>query len=116
MAWTFPTPCTQPGCRALVRRGGRCARCRIQRSEKARTSSGGLIYDTVRWRAIRARLLAEEPWCRMCRTKGIFTIARQLDHIIPLDAGGDPWPRSNLQPLCDACHGAKTYREKLANR
>ncbi|MBP0589290.1 HNH endonuclease [Paraburkholderia sp. LEh10] len=34
----------------------------------------------------------------------------QIDHVIPLERGGSN-DDANLQPLCDACHKAKTAAE-----
>ena len=35
----------------------------------------------------------------------------EVDHVIPLDKGGDPWDPANLQALCRGCHVAKTAGE-----
>ena len=35
----------------------------------------------------------------------------EVDHVIPLDKGGDPWDLANLQALCRDCHIKKTRRE-----
>ena len=38
----------------------------------------------------------------------------EVDHIIPLRRGGDPWALDNLQVLCGGrggCHAQKTARE-----
>ncbi len=50
------------------------------------------------WRQIRARVLAEEPRCRMCGAK-----ATHVDHIQPISRGGTH-ARSNLRGLCARCH------------
>jgi 5-methylcytosine-specific restriction endonuclease McrA len=52
------------------------------------------------------RLLAEHPLCQHCQVK----VSREVDHIIPLWAGGEDI-ESNLQALCDDCHKAKTAEE-----
>ncbi len=116
MARTFPTPCTQPGCPALVKGGGRCPKHVVARTSNALTSTGGRIYDLARWTAVRIRVIREEPWCRACLTQGIKKLSSQVDHIIALEDGGDPWSRKNLQALCNECHGAKTLQETRARR
>ena len=35
----------------------------------------------------------------------------EVDHVTPIQQGGDPWTESNLQTLCRACHITKTRRE-----
>ena len=35
----------------------------------------------------------------------------EVDHVVPLDKGGDPWDPANLQTLCRGCHVAKTAAE-----
>lgn len=46
-----------------------------------------------------------QTWGRTCMYCG--EIATEVDHIIELDAGGTN-TLDNLQPLCKACHQAKT--------
>ena len=35
----------------------------------------------------------------------------EIDHVIPLHRGGDPWDEGNLQALCRRSHVAKTAAE-----
>lgn len=71
------------------------------------------LYDSVRWRRLRASVLREEPLCLMCAEMGRTTAATTVDHIVP--HGGDPvafWKRDNLQSLCASCHsGSKRIQE-----
>ena len=75
----------------LKAKGGRDPRRTLQTNSSA-------------WRALRARILAEEPLCRMCGQP-----ATDIDH-----ANGNPADnrRVNLAPLCHACHSHKTTRER----
>lgn len=59
---------------------------------------------------LRARLLGEEPLCRLCRLKtpSRYTPATIADHIIPIAKGGAVHDLSNMQPVCADCHDAKT--------
>jgi 5-methylcytosine-specific restriction enzyme A len=61
------------------------------------------------WQRLRSSVLAEEPLCRTCHAEGRIVAAKHVDHIVPKAKGGDD-ARSNLQPLCIACHQQKTAR------
>lgn len=58
----------------------------------------------------RARLLRLSPLCSMCELNGIVSLAKEVDHIIPLHIGG-PDVDSNTQNLCIACHKIKTGQD-----
>ena len=112
MAWTLPTPCTQPGCSELVRGGGRCHRHAEPRPE----APGGRVYDLARWDKIRIQVIREERFCRACLKKGIEELGREVDHIIPVERGGAAFARQNLQLLCHTCHSRKTLAENESRR
>lgn len=59
------------------------------------------------WRRLRDLVLNREPICRACRRRPATTV----DHIIPKADGGTD-DESNLQPLCNPCHDAKTIAER----
>ena len=66
------------------------------------------IYGTVRWRLIRCFILERDGYrCVRCGKAGRL----EIDHIIPLHKGCDPWVRDNLQALCRGCHFEKTAGE-----
>lgn len=72
----------------------------------------GIVAPTERLRGRKAveqrkRRLAKEPLCRHCKAKGIYRIADEVDHIIPLALGGDD-SDANTQPLCFECHAVKS--------
>jgi len=56
-------------------------------------------------------VLRREPLCRSCAAHGRVTLAVHVDHIWPKHRGGSD-DLANLQPLCEACHEAKTLRER----
>lgn len=65
----------------------------------------------------RALFFSHYPLCKHCQAEGRITIATELDHITPLDKGGEDDDPDNWQGLCRECHRAKTakdmgYREK----
>ena len=66
-------------------------------------------YGTA-WQKARRMVLADSPLCIQCLARGRCVPAEEVDHIVPLKAGGTN-DRSNLQALCKACHSAKTMRE-----
>mgnify|MGYP006373901005 FL=1 len=60
------------------------------------------------WRKL---ILSAEPLCRHCAAKGVVAIATEVDHIKPLEAGGD-YSQENAQPLCHECHVIKTAKDR----
>jgi len=70
-----------------------------------------------KWMRTRAReLLAGEYRCASC---GAISLHHHVDHIVPLEQGGDPLAPSNLQVLCTrqsgrGCHETKSAAEQAA--
>ncbi len=58
----------------------------------------------------RERILTERPLCVHCEAQGRVSEATEVDHIVPLWKGGGEHD-GNMQPLCHACHAAKTAAE-----
>jgi 5-methylcytosine-specific restriction enzyme A len=112
MAQTSPKPCTI--CRTLVHDGtSRCPQHKpaawTKRPDAPRRITGR------RLQAERQALFAAEPLCRECRRQGRVTLATQRDHVVPLGEHGLD-DRSNTQPLCEACHDAKSEAERARAR
>lgn len=63
-----------------------------------------------KWSRMRAKWLRKHPLCCMCEAEGHVTIADEVDHIVPLWAGGKD-DDSNYQSLCKPHHAAKTAEE-----
>ena len=78
---------------------------KMHRIKPVRQNAGKRGYDATH-RKRRIIVLAEEPVCRICRSRP----ATELDHIIPLRKGGTNH-RENLQGLCGPCHRFKTRQE-----
>lgn len=71
----------------------------------AKRLTGNSLY------AVRKRFFRENPLCMHCKPRGVTTLAAELDHIVPLWAGGrNEW--SNYQSLCIPCHMAKSLEEQ----
>ena len=68
-------------------------------------------YCSADWAARRERILVRDAY--VCRACGTVTAgkAAHVDHITPLEDGGTD-AESNLQTLCQRCHGAKTRAEQ----
>jgi 5-methylcytosine-specific restriction enzyme A len=79
-------------------------------ASSAAVSSTGRGYGAEH-RALRRRVLGEEPICGACR----FRLSTISDHIVPLSRGGLT-VRENLQGLCRECSASKTGREGAAVR
>lgn len=70
------------------------------------------IRNSRRWRdQVRPRQLRDFPYCVCCDALGRLREATQVDHIVPLSEGGEPYEPSNLQSLCIHCHARKTAEE-----
>jgi 5-methylcytosine-specific restriction protein A len=98
-------PCAAPGCPRLVPKG-KCSLHRRQ-AEQQRGTPSQRGYDHA-WQAVRARVLAEEAYCRHCGADG--HPSDHVDHLVPRSRGGTN-DRANLQRLCHACHSRKTQAE-----
>lgn len=68
------------------------------------------FYSTPEWREARALSLALNLWrCAACDRRDVRLY---VDHKVELKDGGDPLAQSNLEPLCGACHSAKTAKHR----
>ncbi|WP_020475241.1 HNH endonuclease [Zavarzinella formosa] len=68
------------------------------------------------WEKLRAAVIDDEPLCRMCMNRGRHVAADLVDHIQPIEDGGERLSRENLQPLCRKCHGEKTAEDLRKRR
>ncbi len=105
--------CTYPGCRVRVK-SGRCDghKREARQQQDARRGSRRERGYSARWEKYRLIFLKAHPLCVDCEKQGIYTPARIVDHIIPINGGDDVlfWPQSNHQGLCVACHNRKTQQ------
>ncbi|MDE2901758.1 MAG: HNH endonuclease signature motif containing protein, partial [Chloroflexota bacterium] len=71
-------------------------------------SIGHRKLNRKRWGVVRRLVLIRDGYkCRSCGRMGRL----EVDHVRPLNKGGDAWDLGNLQTLCRGCHIAKTRRE-----
>jgi 5-methylcytosine-specific restriction protein A len=95
---------------------GKCARHASEAEAKRNTRRARslAVYRSARWRRLRARVLRERPWCE--DEAGCREAATDVDHIIAIEDGGDPWDEDNLRPLCHPHHSRKTRTIDQARR
>jgi 5-methylcytosine-specific restriction protein A len=98
--------CLEPRCPNTATYRGRCPTHSRQR-ERA-THPNKRLYNSRRWQYTRRKQLHMEPLC------ACGEIATDVDHIRPVEAGGDPWHFANLASMCHECHSRKTRREQGA--
>ncbi len=66
-------------------------------------------YNTAQWRKLRLAKLASKPMCETCESRGDVVPAKAVDHMTPINAGGDPFPPLHrLMSMCERCHNEKT--------
>jgi len=66
------------------------------------------FYSTKAWKDARGKYLALHPWCKICERIFIRTRAVEVDHIIPIEAGGAPLDPKNFSGKCKRHHSQKT--------
>ncbi len=69
------------------------------------------VYNTARWRRLRAAKMMSDPLCEVCLAKGITKPATDVHHIQSFMCAEEASARSvlafdpsNLMSLCDECH------------
>ena len=95
--------CLQPLCPEPATFRGRCQQHAKERDSQ--THGQRSVYNNKRWRYARKRRLFLDPLCPCGQ------IATDVDHITPLERGGEPYALGNLQSLCKSCHARKTNQE-----
>jgi len=89
---------------------------RTVRQADPRLAEAARIRSSARWQHVRKLVLAQSPLCAdiwgwhaaECRVE----VATQVDHIVGLVEGGEPYDTSNCQSLCTRCHARKTKEEQ----
>jgi 5-methylcytosine-specific restriction endonuclease McrA len=98
--------CADPTCPEPAIYRGRCLDHARTTNRDTHRNRG--IYASKRWKMLRRQVLFEQPLCAC----GCGHIAQDVDHILPIEHGGDPWDRTNLQALTHQCHARKTRSEQ----
>jgi len=108
------SPCTYPGCGVLVDRPGKCEKHakQVRKEADSRRPNASKRGYNHRWRKVRVEVLRRDGGlCQSCLKDGLVTRASDVDHIVPVAAGGAFYDHDNLQSLCRPCHQAKTVEE-----
>lgn len=119
--------CTFSGCNSVVevshdyRDSPRCEKhARPSYTPKKRYEhhyhNGKNIYKSQRWVNLRNRYVAFQPLCEHHLKLDLVVAGEEVDHIIEIEDGGDPFDWDNLQHLCHACHNRKTAEEARKRR
>jgi hypothetical protein len=82
-----------------------------QRNERRAESRG--VYLSATWKRLRLLVLSESPWCEWRADDGRSCPmpAEEVDHVVPIQLGGERYARGNLQALCKRHHSMKTAKE-----
>ncbi len=102
-------PCNHPGCGVAINAKDKYCVAHVAAHKKdypRRNPESNRIYGTQRWRKYRRWFLNRNPVCIECGE-----LAAVVDHILPVNQGGDFWAIENQQPLCKRCHDIKTGKE-----
>ena len=106
-------PCAHHGCAELTT-GRYCephAKQYAQEYEKYRRNPNTAKRYGSQWRKIRARYIAANPLCELCKSEGRFTPTEQVHHKVKVaDGGTNDW--ENLQALCSECHSRLHAKQK----
>jgi 5-methylcytosine-specific restriction endonuclease McrA len=83
-----------------------------ERSARRREKTKG-VYKRKVWAMRRKQAFGSDPQCAWVLNDGTRCqrLGEELDHVVPLDAGGDEYAATNLQLLCAEHHRLKTARE-----
>jgi 5-methylcytosine-specific restriction endonuclease McrA len=98
--------CSSPGCPNPATYRGHCPD--HARQVNRATHPNKHIYGSKRWLMLRRRVLFEQPICAC----GCGRLAEDVDHITPIERGGAPFERANVQALTHSCHSRKTREEQ----
>jgi 5-methylcytosine-specific restriction enzyme A len=69
------------------------------------------VYKRKKWETTRRAVLARDPICKVCYD----ALSTEVDHIIPLTQGGEPYRLDGLQGICSPCHWRKTGLRTLGS-
>lgn len=90
----------------------------LQKNNNQYDSERRKIYNSERWRRLRAWKFASDPLCEMCLKEDKVVPAEDIHHIVSFMSTDDPEQRiflaydyENLMSLCKQCH-QKVHNKK----
>lgn len=104
--------CLVAGCPRPAVFRGRCMAHARERERVTHPPERRAVYNARRWEWVRRRQLNAEP---ICEVEGCDEYATDVDHIVPIKAGGPPYARENLRSLCGPHHSQKTRHEQTGD-
>lgn len=82
-----------------------------KKREVKQWSKSGFNYSGSAWIKLRNLKRQLNPICEECERNGILTPFHTIDHIKPIQEGGEALYLDNLQTLCEKCHRIKSAKE-----
>lgn len=73
------------------------------------------VYNTAAWRKVRRLILERDEYVCAIGLPGCRGKATQVDHIVPIRAGGDHFSPANLRASCDYCNTARQITKTKRN-
>ena len=83
---------------------------RYKRRYEGQRSETTQVRSLARWKRVRRAAIERDGYrCRACgKAAGRF----EVDHLVPIAAGGAPFDLENCQTLCRPCHFDKTTLDR----
>jgi 5-methylcytosine-specific restriction protein A len=82
-----------------------------QRKAFEREKDNSDFYNSWPWRMFAKRYKEKNPLCVECDKIELVVPVYVVDHIIPINAGGERLSDDNVQSLCESCHNRKSANE-----
>lgn len=84
-----------------------CSKCGVKERIKPKTNSVGSAERGYGWDwdQLSRRYRASNPWCEECLKAGIYTLTRDVHHIVPIEQDASRrMDVTNLMAVCRPCH------------
>lgn len=85
---------------------------RPERVAFQRENDNSEFYNSWKWRKKAKAYKESNPLCVHCQREGIITAVYVVDHIVPINSGGEQFDDSNSQSLCEMHHNKKSASER----
>lgn len=105
--------CSYPGCKELTTTKYCEFHMQVMKDKENEASKERHKKYSRNWRKLSKWIRNQEPFCRECLKRGIYTPSQCVDHI---DEDPTNNKRDNLQALCWSCHSRKTLVEQNKRR